>query len=1433
MNVVIHHGEKEGARDGARMIEYLERENREVGEVVEKRDAEGMLISREVIDSIRRESIGREESGLLHGRSVQVLRDAETGATRSVEYYTAWDGTFGNDALSRAAFLATLDRIREDTGIEDPLYHGSINLTAKDVATPEELLGLARAGCDKVGIPRMRLYSVHFDTPNPHVHFLGLRARYDAEAGKWKAIDFTKLDRGGDYRIWNGPEGFCRQAEIEHNALHPDRPWQISPGIGDPVQAKRFRGYLNEQVAPALERAIAAQGDKPEVIHEVAARYGVRVHLVGATGLRWENVGSKVSAKGSRAGLAEVLSRRGLEEQIGVPLAPATELRHTFSASGVRTFAEYVAGNSTDRDENVRRNVDARAARIGQELRAAARSGGAELQGAARAHGLGIVREQNGGWSIRDLQAADDPKRRVKASTVGLRGLAKLDIPPPQIITATAKPEMTYEQWDTERRARERECSGEELVKNPQRFIDDLFEKNATVSSADVRRALLEQVATTAQYDRVLNHLENLHANGDLICLRNEIPSEDPDAETEYETRWTTREQLEREATIRDTIVALRDGEQNPAITVSAERLERYSFRDEQRKFVEEVLAGKKLVVARGHAGTGKSYAMKGIVDILEERGIKCIVIAQGGQAVEEVKKATGASEAYTIEALRRGVERGGVQVAGAQIILDEGNMAGDVDTLEALEFVHRHGARGLAAAGDDKQLPAVAAGGAFRTLLENVDVVDIGEVLRYDGWRLTAATALREPRSVRKALDLHIEHGQHHLLDTRDEVLERIVNAWDMAPQAVEDKGIFAFRNEDVGDLNGMIEERLSARGELRDHVRMKTSVGTDRESEIRVAVGTRIIFEKNDRRKELDVRNGTRGTVVGITFDPKNAATLELAVKLDGKEGREIRFTPQKYDRIDYGWACTTFKAEGITLGSNTRKGWSATYLSRADYMQAAYVSDTRSTGESHWFCSKEDLRFNYRRNPNRPQDYEWNLTQLLKRQRVKDRASDYERESRELPIVAEDQIVRDRDALYVIRARELTVGREDVYAERAETVQEETKRRVDAAHEQHMAERAGARTWVKSENAQAMSREERLAEKELRYAKAADDYRVTIAEVRKIAGIVAVRAAFDRAADVAATQRAAVADTLRDVRLERRARGGYIVRNAAGDVLFTQDARGKIQTKSSDGFDAALLYMQQRYGGVTFSGDLDTAANRVALERTVQLDVTVKNPELASAVRDVRRDFELLHAIAVEADVDRLGKNVSAAMVESVALPTRTADPLRVETDRRNLGVSVRAQPHKPEASGAARVDHTIEPGTLRVTSPGGTAWGASGNRAAYVQALKASTLRYAWNIEQTKTGVLLRGADGDIHDAGKEITVRSEEAIAARGAVALAVLKGWSNINVDGGTDAVFRAVAVEAHECGVGVCVDDRKLTSAEIASYSETHSQEIKQNPKW
>ena len=125
-----------------------------------------------------------------------------------------------------------------------------------------------------------------------------------------------------------------------------------------------------------------------------------------------------------------------------------------------------------------------------------------------------------------------------------------------------------------------------------------------------------------------------------------------------------------------------------------------------------------------------------------------------------------------------------------------------------------------------------------------------------------------------------------------------------------------------------------------------------------------------------------------------------------------------------------------------------------------------------------------------------------------------------------------------------------------------------------------------------------------------------------------------------------------------------------------------------------------------------------------------------------------------------------------------------------------------------------------------------WGTAGNHEAYFQAVKASRLNFAWNVEKTATGVLLRNVDSKIHDEGSKIVVHGEEAIAARSAVQLAQLKGWSSINVDGGAEGVLRAVAVEAHDCGIAVRVDGRELTDAAVQSYRETQEQEIGQTLK-
>jgi hypothetical protein len=125
-----------------------------------------------------------------------------------------------------------------------------------------------------------------------------------------------------------------------------------------------------------------------------------------------------------------------------------------------------------------------------------------------------------------------------------------------------------------------------------------------------------------------------------------------------------------------------------------------------------------------------------------------------------------------------------------------------------------------------------------------------------------------------------------------------------------------------------------------------------------------------------------------------------------------------------------------------------------------------------------------------------------------------------------------------------------------------------------------------------------------------------------------------------------------------------------------------------------------------------------------------------------------------------------------------------------------------------------------------------WGPAGSREAYVQAVKASRLQFAWNITETEAGVLLRSVDSRIEDDGSKITVQGEEMIAARSAVHLVKIKGWGKINVDGGSEAMLRAVALEAHDQGITVRVNGRELTDEIVRSYQEEHEQSIQKTQK-
>jgi hypothetical protein len=105
-----------------------------------------------------------------------------------------------------------------------------------------------------------------------------------------------------------------------------------------------------------------------------------------------------------------------------------------------------------------------------------------------------------------------------------------------------------------------------------------------------------------------------------------------------------------------------------------------------------------------------------------------------------------------------------------------------------------------------------------------------------------------------------------------------------------------------DVAQLNVLARDRQRATGGLgEDHV-----VETDQGAR-RFARGDRVMFLRNER--SLGVKNGTLGTLEAI-------GRTELWVRLDGSEGRQIRFELKDYAHIDYGYAATIHKSQGVTV-------------------------------------------------------------------------------------------------------------------------------------------------------------------------------------------------------------------------------------------------------------------------------------------------------------------------------------------------------------------------------------------------------------------------------------------------------------------------------------------------------------------------------------
>jgi hypothetical protein len=366
------------------------------------------------------------------------------------------------------------------------------------------------------------------------------------------------------------------------------------------------------------------------------------------------------------------------------------------------------------------------------------------------------------------------------------------------------------------------------------------------------------------------------------------------------------------------------------------------------------------LGVVVGYAGTGKS-AMLGVArEAWEAAGYEVRGVALSGIAAENLETGSGIAS-RTIASMEHGWGQGRDMLSARDVlVIDEAGMVGTRQLERVLSHAAEVGAK-IVLVGDIKQLQAIEAGAAFRSIHERHGGAEVGEVRRQrEDWQRDATRDLATGRTG-KAIHAYDRHGMVHLAVTREQARGDLIEHWDRDRQAspYRSRIILTHTNDEVRALNEGAREWMRATGDLGHEVRVTVERGPRS-----FASGDRVMFLQNERG--LGVKNGTLGTIEQVSVQ-------SMTVQTD--DGRSVRFDLRDYNHIDHGYAATIHKAQGMTVDR--------THVLATPGMDAhsSYVALSRHRDGVELHYGRDDFA-----SPDR-------LARTLSRDRAKDMASDYE--------------------------------------------------------------------------------------------------------------------------------------------------------------------------------------------------------------------------------------------------------------------------------------------------------------------------------------------------------------------------------------------------------------------------------------------------------
>lgn len=466
--------------------------------------------------------------------------------------------------------------------------------------------------------------------------------------------------------------------------------------------------------------------------------------------------------------------------------------------------------------------------------------------------------------------------------------------------------------------------NGGKIYDKPEIALEAITSQQSTFSHHDLARFINRHTVDKDQFTKVY---EKVKACPELIRLG---------VDEKGLEKYTTKEMLTIEHGI--SVMAKSQAEKERYTVgenIKTEVLKGYTLTEEQTAAFNHVV-GKDLACVVGFAGTGKSYMLKAAREAWEKEGYRVHGMTLSGIAAENLEEASGI-KSCTIASKLYAWDNNNYKLSSKDIVvIDEAGLVGSRDMFKIMNEVSDAKAK-LVLIGDFEQLQPIQAGAIFRMIALQCGYAQLGDIRRQEvRWQREATFCLATGQTG-QALDMYQRHGDVQSFETKEKAMLAMVTGW--KNELIWDKNrsqiMMAYTRKDVEKLNIEARKVMQDMGFIKESAELQTERGKKVFAE-----NERIYFLRND--KNLGVKNGTLGTIEQID-------NQRLLVRTD--KGL-VSFLLEQYNYLEYGYATTVYKAQGITVDK-------AHVLASPNYNRhAIYVAMSRHIEEMKLYWAKEDF-------------------------------------------------------------------------------------------------------------------------------------------------------------------------------------------------------------------------------------------------------------------------------------------------------------------------------------------------------------------------------------------------------------------------------------------------------------------------------------------